>query len=133
MTDTTGPGQTLNALRRRAPLVHNITNLVAMDIATNLLLAAGALPAMIHNAQEVRDVVAEADALTINIGTLSANWLEPMVAAARTAVDLGKPWVLDPVGGDGRWSCVPGSKRSSWLWGQTWRARLAMVTVEAGR
>lgn len=99
MTDTTGPGQTLNALRRRAPLVHNITNLVAMDIATNLLLAAGALPAMIHNAQEVRDVVAEADALTINIGTLSANWLEPMVAAARTAVDLGKPWVLDPVGG----------------------------------
>lgn len=99
MTKTTEPGQTLNALRRRAPLVHNITNLIAMDIATNLLLAVGALPVMIHDAREVRDVVAEADALTINIGTLSASWLEPMVAAARMAVDLGKPWVLDPVGG----------------------------------
>jgi len=99
MIEKTGPGHMLNALRRRAPLVHNITNLVAMDLAANLLQAAGAMPAMIHDSQEVGDVVAEADALTINIGTLSANWLEPMVEAARLAVDLGKPWVLDPVGG----------------------------------
>ncbi len=94
-----GPWQTLSALRQREPLVHNIANLVAMDLAANLLLAAGALPAMVHAVQEVEDMVAEADALSIHLGTISADWVEPMVIAARKAVELDKPWVLDPAGG----------------------------------
>ncbi len=85
-------------VRERAPLVQNITNLVAMDSAANALLAIGASPAMVHAVEEVAEFVTIADALTINIGTLSAGWVESMRVAARTANRLGKPWILDPVG-----------------------------------
>jgi hydroxyethylthiazole kinase len=98
VTEIAAPWRTLRAIRERAPLVQNITNLVAMDLSANLLLAAGASPAMVHDAKEVEDFIADADALTVNIGTLSGSWVEAMTRAARRAVELGKPWILDPVG-----------------------------------
>lgn len=88
----------LQRVRERAPLVQNITNFVAMDAAANAVLAVGASPAMVHAVEEVAEFVTVADALTINIGTLSSVWVESMRVAARTAARLGKPWVLDPVG-----------------------------------
>jgi len=88
----------LEELRAKRPLVHNITNYVAMTVSANVLLALGASPAMVHAAEEVEDFVAIADALAINIGTLSPSWVEAMRAAVRRANALGKPWVLDPVG-----------------------------------
>jgi hydroxyethylthiazole kinase len=45
----------LTELRAKAPLVHCITNYVAMNIAANTLLAAGASPAMIHTDEETGD------------------------------------------------------------------------------
>ncbi len=92
------PSQTLSAIRAQVPLVHNITNLVAMDLAANLLLAVGASPAMVQAPEEVEDFVARADALSVNVGTLSALGARAMAAAAREAMAQGKPWVLDPVG-----------------------------------
>lgn len=88
----------LSRVRQRAPLVQNITNFVAMDAAANAVLAVGASPAMVHAVEEVAEFAAVADALTINIGTLSAAWVESMRLAATTAARLGKPWVFDPVG-----------------------------------
>ena len=92
------PSQTLAALRAQVPLVQNITNFVAMDLAANTLLAVGASPAMVHAAQEVEDFLVHAGALTVNIGTLSPDWVVAMERAAAKAGQLGKPWVLDPVG-----------------------------------
>lgn len=88
----------LEALRARRPLVHNITNYVAMGVSANVLLALGASPAMVHAVEEVEDFVAISDALVVNIGTLSPCWVDAMRAAAGRAGALGKPWVLDPVG-----------------------------------
>ena len=88
----------LQAIRQGAPLIHNITNFVAMDVVANCLLALGASPAMVHAEEEVEDFVAIAAALVINIGTLSPPWVAAMAAAAARAGELGKPWVLDPVG-----------------------------------
>ena len=88
----------LARLRAERPLVHNITNYVAMDISANALLAAGASPAMVHAREEVRDFVAISRALAINIGTLSAAWVEAMHLAAAEAGAREIPWVLDPVG-----------------------------------
>jgi len=90
-------GVLLASMRREVPLVQCITNYVAMDIAANVLLAAGASPAMIHTKEESAQFAATAAALTINIGTLSPLWVEGMYAAAKAAHQLGKPWVLDPV------------------------------------
>lgn len=88
----------LEDLRARRPLVHNITNYVAMSVSANVLLALGASPAMVHAAEEVEDFVAISDALAVNIGTLSPPWVAAMHAAVARANALGKPWVLDPVG-----------------------------------
>ena len=91
------PNAALQALRSQSPLVHCITNYVAMNIAANVTLAAGASPAMIHAPEEVADFSPIAGALTINIGTLSAHWLESMKAAVTAAKGADVPWVLDPV------------------------------------
>lgn len=92
------PGQSLDAIRRNGPLVHNITNLVAMDLAANTLLALGASPVMAHAQEEVEDFVSLAAALTINTGTFTADWQDAAVSAAVQALGNETPWVLDPVG-----------------------------------
>ncbi|WP_137155254.1 hydroxyethylthiazole kinase [Rhizobium sp. FKL33] len=97
MTDLTTPGDYLEVMRAEAPLVQCITNYVAMNIAANCLLAAGASPAMVHVAEEAGEFARFAAALTINIGTLSPDWVDGMTVAARSARDAGAPWVLDPV------------------------------------
>lgn len=88
----------LQAIRQEAPLIHNITNFVAMDVVANCLLALGASPAMVHAEEEVEDFLEIARALVVNIGTLSPPWVAAMERAASRARALGKPWVLDPVG-----------------------------------
>ncbi|MEJ2124767.1 MAG: hydroxyethylthiazole kinase [Alphaproteobacteria bacterium] len=88
----------LETLRQQRPLVQNITNFVSMDLAANALLAIGASPAMVHAREEVEEFVRIASALTINIGTLSSQWLESMEIAATAASVQQKPWILDPVG-----------------------------------
>ncbi|KAM7257413.1 hypothetical protein ACFE04_013154 [Oxalis oulophora] len=83
-------------LRRQSPLTQSITNLVSMDLIANVLLSAGASPAMIHSIKEIDDFTPNVNALYINVGTLSADWLPAMKAAAELAVKFNKPWVLDP-------------------------------------
>lgn len=97
MTTAKTPGAALQAMRDAAPLVQCITNYVAMNIAANVMLAAGASPAMVHTEEEAGEFAAIAGALTVNIGTLSPGFLAGMRAAARAAIAAGRPWVLDPV------------------------------------
>jgi hydroxyethylthiazole kinase len=88
----------LHEIRTRQPLVHNITNYVVMNNTANALLALGASPAMVHANEEVEEFVALAQALVVNIGTLSPAWVAAMEKAVRAAAVRGIPWVLDPVG-----------------------------------
>src|ERR687885_1586722 len=97
-TSTLSTGADLAALRERKPLVHQITNYVVMNETANATLALGALPVMAHAREEVEEMVGLAGALVINIGTLSAPWIESMLAAGRAPSARGIPVVLDPVG-----------------------------------
>jgi hydroxyethylthiazole kinase len=90
--------QNLKLLRREKPLVHNITNLVVMNVTANALLAMGAFPVMAHAQNEVREMVTLAGALVLNIGTLSEERVESMLRAGERASELNIPIVLDPVG-----------------------------------
>lgn len=91
------PSHLLARMRARSPLVQCITNFVATNIAANVLLAAGASPAMVHAEEEAEEFSRIAAALTINIGTLSGPAVTGMKAAIAGAGAAGKPWVLDPV------------------------------------
>jgi hydroxyethylthiazole kinase len=87
----------LGRVVERAPLVHCLTNIVAAGFTANVLLAIGASPAMVENAEESADFAAVADAVLVNLGTLSAEREQAMQAAATAADASGTPWVLDPV------------------------------------
>ena len=87
----------LARLRRTAPLTHCITNMVVTNFTANVLLAAGASPAMVVTIEEVADFVSIAQALLINVGTITTIDREVMLKAAATAQQTHTPWVLDPV------------------------------------
>ncbi|WP_299727999.1 hydroxyethylthiazole kinase [uncultured Endozoicomonas sp.] len=90
--------QSLEALREQKPLVHNITNDVVTNTTANALLAIGASPIMSRAAEEVADLVGLIGSLVINTGTLTSTSINSMKLAVETANQLGKPWILDPVG-----------------------------------
>lgn len=91
-------GAYLAQMRETAPLVHNITNFVAMNVMANVLLAIGASPAMVHARVEVAEFAGLAQALTVNIGTADPEWGAAMEEAGAVMADNGRPWVMDPVG-----------------------------------
>ena len=87
----------LHHFRTRSPLTHCMTNDVVQTFTANVLLALGASPAMVIEADEAEQFAAMADALLINVGTLTAPRAQAMRRAIERAVAAGKPWTLDPV------------------------------------
>ena len=69
----------LEKIRETAPLVLSLTNSVVQPLTANLLLAIGAVPAM------------------LNLGTVTREQGAAMQTAVREANRLNIPWVLDPV------------------------------------
>lgn len=95
---TVSVSQLATAVRRRNPLVHNITNYVAAPLQANALSAVGASPIMADAPEEAAAMVSLADVLAVNIGTLNSRSLEAMRLAMRAAAEKGIPVVFDPVG-----------------------------------
>src|SRR5580704_4898752 len=87
----------LARIRDRAPRVHCITNTVAQNYTANMLLAAGAVPAMTIAPEEVVSFVAGADALLVNLGTFDAERRHAIELALGAVQAARMPWVLDPV------------------------------------
>lgn len=87
----------LARLRSTSPLVHLLTNEVVQEITANVLLAAGASPAMIVAEEEVESFASISGAVLVNVGTLCPARLTAMRMAVAAANKAGVPWVLDPV------------------------------------
>ncbi|SER36819.1 hydroxyethylthiazole kinase [Gracilibacillus ureilyticus] len=88
----------LERIRTQKPLIHNITNVVVTNFTANGLYAAGASPVMANAKEEVEEMASIANALVLNIGTLSSEQVESMIIAGKAANKAGIPVVLDPVG-----------------------------------
>ena len=88
----------LNNIRTRKPLVHCITNYVTANDCANLLLAGGAVPVMADAPEDAAEITSAAQALVLNLGTLSRSRLQAMLLAGKAANVCGIPVVLDPVG-----------------------------------
>jgi hydroxyethylthiazole kinase len=89
------------ALRAKRPLVQALTNTVSSNFVANVLLSAGASPAMVDNPEEAALFAGIADGVLINLGTPTAAQVEAMRLAAAAAQKGGKPWVLDPIAAGG--------------------------------
>lgn len=88
----------LDRVASTKPLVHQITNIVVANDSANLTLGFGALPVMAYAPQEVAEMAAIAQALVLNIGTLSEEEVASMLLAGQAAGEKGIPIILDPVG-----------------------------------
>lgn len=87
----------VSLLRETTPLVHCLTNSVVRQITADVLLAAGAAPAMVDHPEEAGDFAAIASGVLINVGNPTAEQVEGMRAAIDSARVHDTPWVLDPV------------------------------------
>lgn len=87
----------LAALRDQQPLTQCLTNIVVAPWTANVLLAAGAAPAMVDNPHEAGGFAAVANGVLVNLGTPYDDTTAAMDRAARAAHEHGTPWVLDPV------------------------------------
>ena len=82
----------------KKPLVLCLTNTVAANFTANCLLAIGAKPAMVEEPCEAEALARVADAMLVNLGTVTARQAESMRRAIAAANAHGIPWALDPVG-----------------------------------
>lgn len=83
-------------VREREPVVHCITAAVSMPLVADGLLASGARPLMTETLAEAPHLTTEADALVINLGTLSTDAAAAIPATVEAATAAAMPWVLDP-------------------------------------
>lgn len=88
----------IDNLRKKAPLIHNITNYVTVNDVANIILACGASPIMADEIEEVEEITSICNGLNINIGTLNARTIPAMMAAGKKAQELNHVILLDPVG-----------------------------------
>ncbi|MGL4393848.1 MAG: hydroxyethylthiazole kinase [Brevinema sp.] len=84
-------------IESQKPLILNISNQVTMNFMANALLAVGASPVMSVCVEDAQDLLAHADAVNINIGTLDTQSI--LLATTLSQTNLKKkPLILDPVG-----------------------------------
>lgn len=84
-------------LRLRAPRVHCVTNAVAQNFTANMLLAAGCVPSMTVDPEEIGSFVVCSGALLVNLGTFDRERRQATAVALEAAAQINVPWVLDPV------------------------------------
>ena len=89
--------EALRRLRDTGPLVQCLTNAVVTNFTANVLLAAGAAPAMVDIVGEAGPFAGIASGVLVNLGTLPSGQPDAMLEAAAAATKAGTPWVLDPV------------------------------------
>lgn len=88
----------LENVRKRNPLIHNITNYVTINDVANALLACGGSPIMAEAVEEVEEITVGCDGLNINIGMLNPAKARAMELAGLQAQREGHVILLDPVG-----------------------------------
>lgn len=106
--------RSLETLRATAPLVQCLTNIVVAPWTANVLLAAGAAPAMVDNPHEAGPFARIAGGVLVNTGTPYDDTALAMREAVGACGEAGTPWVLDPVAAGGL----------------AWRTRLALDLLE---
>jgi hypothetical protein len=88
----------LRLIQEQQPLVHNITNYVAMNFVANSLLAIGASPIMARAEEEVEEISSKSNALALNLGVPESTTAHSMILAGEAAMKKRIPIVFDVVG-----------------------------------
>lgn len=88
----------LEKLKQNQPLIHCITNPIAIHQSANAVLALGARPIMAEHPEEVSEITGTAQGLLMNLGNITDVRMESMKRSFGTAREEKLPVVLDAVG-----------------------------------
>lgn len=91
-------GNYLDEVRKKAPLIHNITNYVTINDVANMVLACGASPIMSDEPTDIEEITSICQGLNINMGMLNPRKIESMQKAGKKSNELYHKVLLDPVG-----------------------------------
>ena len=91
-------GNYLDEVRKKAPLIHNITNYVTINDVANMVLACGASPIMSDEPTDIEEITSICQGLNINMGMLNSRKIESMQKAGKKSNELHHKVLLDPVG-----------------------------------
>ncbi|MCD8901123.1 hydroxyethylthiazole kinase [Staphylococcus gallinarum] len=87
----------LDKIKTMQPLIICYTNDVVKHFTANGLLSLGASPAMSEAPEEATEMLSVAQALLINIGTITKDRAKDMLEIAKIANKVGTPVIFDPV------------------------------------
>ncbi|MCD8872536.1 hydroxyethylthiazole kinase [Staphylococcus gallinarum] len=87
----------LDKIKNIQPLIICYTNDVVKHFTANGLLSLGASPAMSEAPEEATEMLSVAQALLINIGTITKDRAKDMLEIAKIANKVGTPVIFDPV------------------------------------
>lgn len=87
----------ITKIRKNSPLIYNIMNEVASNFSANGLIAVGASPSISNMPKEAEKMARKAEAVVLNLGTLSEDRAEAMILAGKSANEACVPVILDPI------------------------------------
>ena len=91
-------GKYLDEVRKKSPLIHNITNYVTINDVANMVLACGGSPIMSDEPTDIEEITSICQGLNINMGMLNPRKIESMQKAGKKSNELHHKVLLDPVG-----------------------------------
>ena len=85
-------------VREKSPLIHAITNPIAINMVANAILFQGAKAICAEHPDEMEDIVKISDSLSVNLGNITDSRIKSIELAIKFANQKNIPVVIDLVG-----------------------------------
>lgn len=85
-------------VKEKSPLIHAITNPIAINMVANAILFQGAKAICAEHPDEMEDIVKKSDSLSVNLGNITDSRIKSIEIAVKLANQKNIPVVIDLVG-----------------------------------
>ena len=85
-------------VKEKSPLIHAITNPIAINMVANAILFQGAKAICAEHPDEMEDIVKISDSLSVNLGNITDSRIESIEKAVKFANEKNIPVIIDLVG-----------------------------------
>ena len=85
-------------VREKSPLIHAITNPIAINMVANAILFQGAKAICAEHPDEMKDIVKISDSLSVNLGNITDSRIKSIELAVKFANEKNIPVIIDLVG-----------------------------------
>ena len=85
-------------VKEKSPLIHAITNPIAINMVANAILFQGAKAICAEHPEEMEDIVKISDSLSVNLGNITDSRIKSIELAVKLANQKNIPVVIDLVG-----------------------------------